>query len=281
MDADTAWQKFGESVKKADNQTSVEDKLDVILAQQQEVLTDTSRVADLVPLITGDKAQEDTLEETGEITPEQATDEIGQEVSEDLQGSEEDNPFAFLDEEDTVADTEDDFEMTDEDTDIVEGDGDDVSEEDVADEDMPSDEASDEDTEEVDGEAPEEEQVTDEEQQADEEDTADDEDVMSFEDIFDEEEDVKKSSEPELPRTKTIKSLSTPMPMKVVTKVQKPTPDFAYGRAQSPDEINDMLSKAMGLPDDDIEIGFGVDHAKATEKDWAFLRMLSKSNQLF
>ena len=93
MDVDTAWDNFKKS-----NQTSVEDKLDVILAQQQELLTDTSRVADLVPMVTGDKAQEDALEETGELEG-QNPEEMGDGMDAGMEGGA-DNPFSFLEDED-------------------------------------------------------------------------------------------------------------------------------------------------------------------------------------
>lgn len=290
MDVDTAWQNFRQAnIAKAENQTSVDDKLDVILAQQQEILNDTSRVADLVPLVTGDKAEEDALDETGDLegqeqNPEGGMPEAeGEPMSDDMSEPEEegDNPFAFLDEEDTPeeeestegepADDTDDYEETEEDSDIIPDD--DISDGDT--EEPPTDEED--DSEEVS------EDVTEESEQSDESDSEEEEGYISFDSLADEdeesdEEDTKKSVK-EIPRTKTIKSIGSPTPMTVVKSIQKPTTDYSYGRASSAEQITDMLLKANGYSDDDdFQIGYGVDPHKAVEKDWAEYRLMKKLN---
>lgn len=310
MDSDTAWHSFTKQaeINKAENQTSVDDKLDVILAQQQEIITDTSRVADLVPMVTGDKAEEDALDETGDLegenpegipeegVPEEGIPEEGQpmdgmedqpEEGGDEMAEEGDNPFAFLDEDDAEVGGEgtegaDDYEETDEESDMVEG-----TPEESADVD---DEDTEEPTEEE-GEASQEEESSDEESKEGEPESDEGEpvegEVISFDSIEDddeEEEPAKETKKSRMPSpvnvassTKTIKSIGARTPMTILKAVQKPTTDMSYGRASSAEEVTDMLLKASGhSDDDDFQIGYGVDPHKAVEKDWAEYRLLNR-----
>lgn len=291
MDAEQAWQDFKKS-----NETSVEDKLDVILAQQQEILTDTSRVADLVPLVTGDKAEEDALEEEG-IDPEQGADPMteetpGEEVpmDESPDGEEPteddgDNPFAFLDEE--PGEGEDieggDYEETDEESDMVDATDDesDIAEDfeegngnaDEGDEGAEADEYADEDSDEpVSGESDEDEGEYDGKP---EEGSYISFDELDESDEGEPEEDKAKKSR-SIPTTRTIKSIGARTPYKVVSKVQKPTPDTTYGRASRADDIADMLTKSQSR---EFDIGFGVDPHEVTKQDWADYRMMKRLNQ--
>jgi len=296
MDVDTAWNNFKKS-----NQTSVEDKLDVILAQQQEILTDTSRVADLVPLVTGDKAEEDALEETGDLEGAEGTP-MDEGIAEEgpMTGEESaDNPFAFLDEEgnpdnavaeEDETDTEEEFEETDEESDILpegfeaEADwssGTDESEEDSDIEDTEeetdtstegastdeSDEETDEETEDEDVES---------EEDTDENGEPEEEEFISFDEIEDEEEESKTKKSMDSPTTKTIKSISSKTPMTVVTKVQKPIASMSFGRASSAESISDLLFKSAS---GDFDVGYGVDPHEATKHDWEMYRLLKKANQ--
>ena len=301
MDVDTAWDNFKKS-----NQTSVEDKLDVILAQQQELLTDTSRVADLVPMVTGDKAQEDALAETGELegqNPDMMGDGMDGGIPEEG-GT--DNPFSFLEEgeegEDAQSDEEsfgdsEGFEETDEDSDVLDADydgeadwsadeGDDVSDEDVA-EDVSEDVEGTEDVSEETSEGSEEpnaESDTSEESEESEEQSedGDEEEFIAFEDIEDDEKEAKKSAVrtravPRLkdrPTTKTIKSLSSKTPMSVVSSVQKPNASTtSFGRASDAEMISEMLYKSK-----EFDVGYGVDPHEQTKEDWAMYRLLRKAN---
>ena len=309
MDVDTAWEHFEKS-----NKTSVDDKLDVILAQQQEIINDTSRTADLVPLVTGDKAEEDALEETGDVegTPEQDESETLQDESEGMsEDMGEDNPFSFLDEgpvseDDGIEETDDeegdivadenDYEATDEESDIdTQFQSEDVPETDEESEDegtLGEEESTEEsyDEEDTDGESEDyseedTEEESDEEGSDDEseEESEDDESKEESEDKKDEEEyisfdeldeDDKKASKSV---TKTIKSFSARTPMVLVRPVSRPEPNLSYGRSSGADTIAEMLSKSFKT-DDNFDIGFGVDPHKVVEKDWAEYRMMQRLN---
>ena len=289
MDVDTAWDNFKKS-----NKTSVEDKLDVILAQQQEILTDTSRTADLVPLVTGDRAEEDALEESGALEGEEdmgiESDEGMPEIAPDesldeSEESEEDNPFSFLDEdstEESEPDEESDreYEETDEDSDIYTEEEDTeesdeespVEETDAGDETEESEESDDtEETDDTDEESAEEESEDTEESDEPE----DEEDYISFDEIDDEDEDDEEETKKSAPVTKTIKSYASKVPMTVVKATSAPSPSLSYGRASTAEEISNMLFKSN---DDDFDIGFGIDPHKVVEKDWAEYRMMKKLN---
>ena len=311
MDSDIAWENFKKS-----NKTSVDDKLDVIMAQQQEILADTSRTADLVPLVTGDKAEEDALKETGEVEgEEQMMEDVQPEGEPDiasdepLDESDEDNPFAFLDEEDSEEDAgedtfedeespdlessepesdeepqEDEYEETDEDFDIIQDEG--TEDEFESDEESEDSEEFPEQTEETEDEPEEESEYEseddesedgyDEETEDDDEESKDDEEYISFDEIDEDEQEDEKTKK-SIPVTKTIKSYATSTPMTIVNKSSGPSPSVSYGRASSAEEISRMLTKSLHN-DSDFDIGYGVDPHKVVENDWAEYRMMKKLN---
>lgn len=318
MDVDSAWNDFKQSNVRAlekSNQTSVEDKLDVILAQQQEILTDTSRVADLVPMVTGDKAQQDALEESGDLegnnpevpmegSPEDPMNGMADAGGVPEQGADAeaggDNPFAFLDEDDTQAvegdavseaEAEDDgfldagededYEITDEDSDVEsEGQGDEASE--------PTDEGTAEASSQ-DIQSSDDVQSKDESKDASGDGANSDDgsgteeadagkDYISFDEISeDDEDDGKAKKSAEIPITKTIKSFGTKTPMTIIGKVDRPIDALSYGKVSSAEEISEMLTKSQS--DEEFRIGYGVDPHEVTKNDWAMLRTMMKLNQ--
>lgn len=299
MDVDSAWNDFKKS-----NQTSVEDKLDVIMAQQQQILTDTSRVADLVPMVTGDKAQEDALDESGNLEG-QAGDMTGQmsleegnpddPMNPDMQAmdgeevageeGESDNPFAFLDEDEGEEQVSEDMsESEDADASEEEDDGfleaGDMGDYELTEEDSDVEEGSEDTSEQVEeeGESADEEQAESEEESEDEAGESE-EDYISFDEIGEDEEDedrTKKSAT--IPITRTIKSFGTKTPMTIVRKADRPNDALAYGRASSADEISEILTKAQSGSYEDFKIGFGVNPHDVTKNDWAMLRTMMKLN---
>lgn len=299
MDAEQAWQDFKKS-----NQTSVEDKLDVILAQQQEILTDTSRVADLVPLVTGDKAEEDAIAEDPALAQEEmpAEDGMAEEPvmdgaemgepadGESDMGADADNPFAFLDEEpDIQGESEEEaYEDTDGESDIV---GEEQAEADYEADDGESDVSEDYSDEEVsdytetpidsDEEQPDGETAEGEEESADDEYTPPSEDeYIPFEELDDSDEETKKAYRPTAkaegrPLTRTIRKMGDRTPYTIVSHVQKPSPSHSFGRASDAESISDMLFKSQSS---DFNIGFGVDPHEETAGDWAMYRMMKRLN---
>lgn len=311
MDVDTAWDNFRKS-----NKTSVDDKLDVIMAQQQEILNDTSRTADLVPLVTGDKAEQDALEETGDlegdagmaeggptdgmsdIAPDESLDDTGEETDED-------NPFSFLDEEsedesyeeseesetdeefpedESEEEPEGDYEETDEESDIMDFPEDESPEpeegesEDDYTEDDESEVPSQSESEGESDEGEPDEESEEEPESEEESEESEDEDYISFDEIDEESEDEEDKTKKSAPATKTIKSYASDMPMRVVNPTSAPSPAISYGRASNAEEISNMLMKSNKSADDDFEIGYGVDPHKVVEKDWIEYHMMKKLN---
>lgn len=271
------------------NKTSIEDKLDMILAQNNEMQVDTERVASLVPLVTGNEAMEqsESMDDASEEINQNNPDEMNPEGME----QDEEDPFAFLDgdeegiegddiedgadPEEGVADgtdepfdeaqeESDDIEETPEEGDDVEEpeeaqEGDQVEPEDVTFPDTESDDVEDEDVSEP-------------------EPTSEPEETSESDDVEDEDEEEKKKPSVGKSYHQPIRKTRTVQPIKksnIVSKVSRPSYDLSFGRTSGAGFIAKALAE---LEDDDFQIGYGVDPHKATEKDWEFYRALLKIN---
>ena len=268
------------------NKTSIEDKLDMILAQNQEMQVDTERVASLVPLVTGNEAMEQSE------SMDDASEEINQDNPEDMVQDEED-PFSFLDgDEDIEGDVEQESEAESPEEGVMDGseepfddaEGDDVLDEEESPEaeesaegeesddvTFPDTESEDDvsfpDTESDDVE--EDEDVSQPEETSEPTETSDDVDDEEGEDE-EKKPSVGKSYQP-VRKTRTVRPIQK---SNVVSKVSRPPYDFTYGRASGAG----FIAKTLGMMpnDDEFEIGYGVDPHKAVEKDWEYYRALLK-----
>lgn len=273
-----AWTAF-----KSGNQTSVEDKIDVLLAQNQEIQVDTARTADLVPAVLGDRAMEDYEEDEG--TEEEESEAVA-----------DDDPYAMLD---GIADEgleseggpEDESDVIEEESDVVYEDGSedgDVEESDVIDEseeesdvDYGEDGTEDDDTGDdlvsdiVDDESEDDDEPEEDESEEDSEEEEEDEEDDDEED----EEDVSKAVIRHAPRpTKTIKSFATPVRKQVVTKVSRPPVNVTMGRAtvsEGMDAIREVLDQS-----EPIMFGPGVSPSEVMENDMKLLNVLKGISNL-
>lgn len=243
------------------NKTSIEDKLDVILAQNNELKVDTERVASLVPLVTGNESMEQSE------SMDDASEEIMEDNPEMIDGDApegEDDPFAFLDGDDM---------------------GEDVStEDDVVDEEIP-DESEQDDI--VESEEPTEEPVDESEEQSmsdsDEDDIMEDEEsyddsLISDESAEEPDEDEEEQATAKSYHHKPVRKTRTVQPIRksnIVSKVNRPTYDYSFGKRSGAPLIAKMLGE---IEDEDFEIGYGVDPKKATAKDWEFYYALKGFN---
>ena len=312
---DKAWEEFKKS-----NQTSIEDKIDVLLAQNQEIKVDSARTADLVPAVMGaiadgSEPQADEMEEQIAETADDMTangmDAEGDDadpysVLDDLDGMEGDGePLEEGEEESDVLDegvSEEgepmQEESSDESADVTEeteGDESDA-ESDVLDEGT-SEEQSDDDDEPdnvVYAEEGDDSDVTDEgvvvEQSEEESDVADegvedktDEEVEEDnEEESDEEESEKDKTEKfsksrNLPSTRTIKSLATPVRKSIIGTVDKPPFTVAVGQSRGMhDEVMKAIQEVYDSEPQDIDMN--TDPREYVKKDREMLELMKKGN---
>ena len=308
---DKAWEEFKKS-----NQTSIEDKIDVLLAQNQEIKVDSARTADLVPAVMGaiadgSEPQADEMEEQMAETADDMTangmDAEGDDadpysVLDDLDGMEGDGePLEEGEEESDVLDegvseegepTQEEF--SDESADVTEeteGDESDVLDEGT------SEEQSDDDGEPdnvVYAEEGDDSDVTDEgvvvEQSEEESDVADegvedktDEEVEEDnEEESDEEESEKDKTEKfsksrNLPSTRTIKSLATPVRKSIIGTVDKPPFTVAVGQSRGMhDEVMKAIQEVYDSEPQDIDMN--TDPREYVKKDREMLELMKKGN---
>lgn len=248
------------------NQTSVEDKLDVLLAQQQEIKTDTERTAEIVPEVMGDRSESEMAEDQKE---EEGTD-----------GDVEQDPYAFLDDIDAIegegeSDGESDIEDGSEgDSDIVEtseesdgGEESDIVEDSEGDSD--SDIEAEEGTEESDIVEDDSEGEDDSDEESDDEsETEGDSEKDSKKDSKKESEDEMRKSLPKRPLTKSIQSVAPRGPYTVVRKSDR-IPTSVTFRGKVTNGIDDLM-KGFGGSDggDPIMLGTGVNPKSVTKTDW-------------
>lgn len=306
-----AWQEFKKS-----NQTSIEDKLDVLLAQNQEIRVDTERTADLVPAVMGNIA-EGTEAQTDELA--QQAEEVADDMSaegmdaEGVEGeeSEEDDPYAMLDDLDSLEEGGGDSEegVPEEGTpDADESDVIDNGIEEVGDSDSASavsgGEEPTEESDVIDGgeseeEVPEGEPEGDAESEEDDywsEGVGDSDSEDEGSDVIDEgeteEESVKEESkeEPEedeeekarkmakarndaIPSTRTIKSIGTPMKKQLVRPVDKPPFSTTVGQTNGAGVVKQVIEAMYkALDDEPMEFGYGVTPDEAVKKDIEFYK---------
>lgn len=260
---DKAWEEFKKS-----NQTSIEDKIDVLLAQNQEIKVDSARTADLVPAVMGAIADgsEPQADEMEEQMAETADDMTANGM--DAEGDDAD-PYSVLD-----------------DLDGMEGDESDVIDEGT------SEEQSDDDGEPdnvVYAEEGADSDVTDEgvvvEQSEEESDVADEgvEDKTDEEVEEDNEEESEKdktekfSKSRNLPSTRTIKSLATPVRKSIVGTVDKPPFTVAVGQSRG---MHDEVMKAIQevYDSEPQEIDMYTDPHEYVKKDREMLELMKKGN---
>lgn len=275
-EVEKAWQAF-----KSGNQTSVEDKLDVILAQNQEIQVDTARTADLVPAVLGDKAESDyeaeEVENGEEVEGEQDAYSFLDDMGDDMGSDEEDvGGDGMVSEDDYESEDESDveYEETEEVSDVsYEGEepedgGSDVEyEEDEVADDSGSDVSYEEESEDVsegDSDESEDESEDGAEEESDDEDEDEDDD---------ESEGMRKSVrvERQIPERKIIKSLSSPMVKRVVGKVQKPSVSATVGHT-----TKEAMVKAIVGEAEPVMLGQGITPDDVTAKDMEFIQAYSQ-----
>lgn len=247
-----AWSEFKKS-----NQTSIEDKLDVLLAQNQEIQVDTARTADLIPAVMGNIAEgtepqaEAMLEETEQVADDMT----------DTEGDE--DPYAMLDELDGLdaeeSADESDVEFEGEESDVI----DEGDESDVADEgsEEPASDVEFEGTEEV-SEEPAEEGPAEEESDAE----------VPVEEETDEDEERFEKMREAIPPTRTIKSFEAPMKKILVSKVDKPPLSVTMGQSNGHDAVVKAIDEL--LMSEPVDFGYGVDPEEVVRKDWEMLRLI-------
>ena len=308
---DKAWEEFKKS-----NQTSIEDKIDVLLAQNQEIKVDSARTADLVPAVMGaiadgsepqaDEMEEQMAETADDMTADgmdaEGDDADPYSVLDDLDGMEGDGePLEEGEEESDVLDegvSEEGEPMqggfSDESADVTEETED--GESDVLDEGT-SEGQSDDDGEPdnvVYAEEGADSDVTDEgvvvEQSEEESDVADegvedktDEEVEEDnEEESDEEESEKDRTEKfsksrNLPSTRTIKSLATPVRKSIVGTVDKPPFTVAVGQSRGMhDEVMKAIQEVYDSEPQDIDMN--TDPHEYVRKDREMLELMKKGN---
>lgn len=307
---DKAWEEFKKS-----NQTSIEDKIDVLLAQNQEIKVDSARTADLVPAVMGaiadgsepqaDEMEEQMAETADDMTADgmdaEGDDADPYSVLDDLDGMEGDGePLEEGEGEPDVLDegvSEEEptqGEFPDESADVTEETED--GESDVLDEGT-SEGQSDDDGEPdnvVYAEEGTDSDVTDEgvvvEQSEEESDVADegvedktDEEVEEDnEEESDEEESEKDKTEKfsksrNLPSTRTIKSLATPVRKSIVGTVDKPPFTVAVGQSRGMhDEVMKAIQEVYDSEPQDIDMN--TDPREYVRKDREMLELMKKGN---
>lgn len=275
LDTDTierAWERF-----KKDNQTSIEDKLDVLLAQNQEIQVDTARTADLVPAVMGEIAE--------------GSEPQADAMTEEVESVEDEDPYAMLDDLDGLEDgdavsegeevPEGDVPESDAQGDIQDfggiGGGSDVEDEgtesDVEDagfeDDGDVEDFGDESDVEDEGYEPEsyaEEVEQETRTREDETDGADGTDE-------DEEEPTGKAHKAYVPETPPrIRPIGAPMRKTVISKVDRPPFSISAGCASG----REMVQKAFDaiMDQEPIDFGLGTDPNKVVEQDREMLRLM-------
>lgn len=308
---DKAWEEFKKS-----NQTSIEDKIDVLLAQNQEIKVDSARTADLVPAVMGAIADgsEPQADEMEEQMAETADDMTADGM--DVEGDDAD-PYSVLDDLDGMEGDGEPIEEGEEESDVLDegvseegepmqgefsDESADVTEETEGDESDVLDEGtsegqSDDDSEPdnvVYAEEGADSDVTDEgvvvEQSEEESDVADegvedktDEEVEEDnEEESDEEESEKDRTEKfsksrNLPSTRTIKSLATPVRKSIVGTVDKPPFTVAVGQSRGMhDEVMKAIQEVYDSEPQDIDMN--TDPHEYVRKDREMLELMKKGN---
>ena len=278
-EVEKAWQAF-----KSGNQTSVEDKLDVLLAQNQEIQVDTARTADLVPAVLGDKAEADyeaeEVESGEEVEGEQDAYSFLDDMGDDMGSDEEDvGGDGMVSEDDYESDGGSDveYEETEEESDVsYEGEepedgGSDVEYEETAvaydGDSSDSDVSYEEESEDVsEGDSDESEDESDDGAEGESDDEDEDEDD-------DESEGMRKSvrMERQIPERKTIKSLGSPMVKRVVGNVQKPSVSATVGHT-----TREAMAKAIVGEAEPVMLGQGITPDDVTAKDMEFIQAYSQ-----
>lgn len=308
---DKAWEEFKKS-----NQTSIEDKIDVLLAQNQEIKVDSARTADLVPAVMGaiadgsepqaDEMEEQMAETADDMTADgmdaEGDDADPYSVLDDLDGMEGDGePLEEGEEESDVLDegvSEEgepmQGEFSDESADVTEETED--GESDVLDEGTSEGQSDNDDEPDnvVYAEEGTDSDVTDEgvvvEQSEEESDVADegvedktDEEVEEDnEEESDEEESEKDRTEKfsksrNLPSTRTIKSFATPVRKSIVGTVDKPPFTVAVGQSRGMhDEVMKAIQEVYDSEPQDIDMN--TDPHEYVRKDREMLELMKKGN---
>lgn len=285
-----AWDELKRSRLGKDNRTSVEDKLDVLLAQNQEIQVDTARTAELVPAVMGSTA-EGTEPQTDELMRQADEDADGMTSDEDAMSDE--DPYAMLDDLDGLEDANEGTDgpagndVLDVGSDGAEGEGngdsDDIIDEgeetegddvlsvgedadsgDVADEgDEDSSDVSDIAYEGQEAEGDDEEEMTEQESLSE---TDEDKDK-------DKDKDELAKARASRPTTRTIKSFETPVPYRCVSPVDRPPYEITAGHASG----YGMVAKAIEnlMASEPVDFGYGTDPHEVVRKDREYIKMLN------
>lgn len=251
------------------NMTSLEDKIDVLLAQNQEIKVDTERTAEIVPEVMGDRAEAQIAEEE---SLEQGQDSL----------NEDQDPFAFLEEGMDELESDEKGESEEEESDIIE-EGEDTADGEAPEDSEESDIIEDEDDEDYSDiiEEGEDSTVETEDEEAPETEEESEEVAVETEDE-DESEDRTRKARPERPLTKTIPSVASTGRFTIVKRPDAlPCAVSPNGKGNSEESLFEQMMKARGDADlgGPLMVGSGTDIRKAMENDWKLYRAIKRMDR--